>query len=108
MLMELLDHDDLQHVMIYYKLGANFAIKIDKVYREQFGTMFDYFRGKITLEEFSAANKHKQVFGPDNLRRLVGIGFCGKSGRCRKIPLTPVIRALNLKHVITNKFMSKC
>ncbi len=86
MLMELLDHDDLQHVMIYYKLGANFAIKIDKVYREQFGTMFDYFRGKITLEEFSAANKHKQVFGPDNLRRLVGIGFCGKSGRCRKIP----------------------
>lgn len=108
MLMELLDHDDLQHVMIYYKLGANFAIKIDKVYREQFGTMFDYFRGKITLEEFSAANKHKQVFGPDNLRRLVGIGFCGKSGRCRKSPLTPVIRALNLKHVITNKFMSKC
>ncbi|MDN3632567.1 tyrosine-type recombinase/integrase [Vibrio lentus] len=86
MLMELLDHEDLQHVMIYYKLGANFAIKIDQLYREQFGTMFDYFQGNITLEAFSSANKNKQVFGPDNLRRLVGIGFCGKNGRCRKVP----------------------
>jgi integrase len=86
MLMELLDHEDLQHVMIYYKLGANFAIKVDKVYREQFGTMFDYFTGKISLQTFSEANKAQQVFGPDSLRKLVGIGFCGKDGRCMLVP----------------------
>jgi integrase len=86
MLMELLDHEDLQHVMIYYKLGANFAIKIDKVYRDQFGTLFDYFAGKISLQTLSDANKTQQVFGPDNLRKLVGIGFCGKNGRCRLVP----------------------
>jgi len=86
LLMELLDHDDMQHVMIYYKLGANFANKIDKVYREQFGTIFDFFKGKITLQELSDANKNEQVFGPAGLRRLVGIGFCGKDKLCRLAP----------------------
>jgi integrase len=86
LLMELLDHDDMQHVMIYYKLGANFANKIDKVYREQFGTIFEYFKGKITLQELSDTNKNEQVFGPAGLRRLVGIGFCGKDKLCRLAP----------------------
>ncbi len=86
LLMELLDHEDMQHVMIYYKLGANFANKIDDVYKEQFGTIFDYFKGKITLTELSNANKNEQVFGPDGLRRLVGIGFCGKDKLCRQAP----------------------
>lgn len=86
LLMELLDHEDMQHVMIYYKLGANFANKIDKVYREQFGTVFDYFKGKITLQELNDANKNEQVFGPAGLRRLVGIGFCGKDKLCRLAP----------------------
>jgi len=86
MLMELLDHEDMQHVMIYYKLGASFAIKVDRVYREEFGTIFDYFAGKISLRALSAANKTQQVFGPNSLRKLVGIGFCGKDGRCRLVP----------------------
>lgn len=86
LLMELLDHDDMQHVMIYYKLGANFANKINKVYRDQFGTIFDFFKGKITLQELSDANKNEQVFGPAGLRRLVGIGFCGKDKLCRLAP----------------------
>ncbi|EJN6957809.1 tyrosine-type recombinase/integrase [Aeromonas hydrophila] len=86
MLMELLDHEDMQHVMIYYKLGANFANKVDQVYREQFGTIFDYFSGVITLEELSTVNKSKHVYGPENLRRLVGIGFCSKEGLCKKAP----------------------
>lgn len=85
-LMDLLDHKNMQHVMIYYKLGANFAIKIDKVYREQFGTILDYFEGTISLRELSDANKNEQVFGPDRLRRLVGIGFCGKNKLCRLAP----------------------
>lgn len=86
MLMELLDHEDMQHVMIYYKLGANFANKIDKVYREQFSSILDYFEGTISLRELSDANKNEQVFGPDRLRRLVGIGFCGKNKLCRLAP----------------------
>ncbi len=86
MLMELLDHEDMQHVMVYYKLGANFANKIDKVYREELGTILDYFKGEITLEELSEANRTQQVFGPEGLRRLVGIGLCAKNGRCHLAP----------------------
>lgn len=85
-LAELLDHEDMQHVMIYYKLGANFALKVDRVYREAFGSIFDFFKGRITLNELSEANKKNQVFGPEGLRRLVGIGFCGKDARCRLAP----------------------
>lgn len=85
-LAELLDHEDMQHVMIYYKLGANFALKIDRVYREQFGNILDFFKGKITIKELSDANKNQLVFGPEGLRRLVGIGFCGKDARCRLAP----------------------
>ena len=86
LLMELLDHEDMQHVMVYYKLGANFANKIDQIYRDQFGTIFNYFKGEITLCELTEANKNEQVFGPVGLRRLVGIGFCGKGKLCRLSP----------------------
>lgn len=86
LLMELLDHDDMQHVMIYYKLGANFANKIDKVYQDQFGSIFEYFNGTITLRELKETNKSEQVFGPASLRRLVGIGFCSKDKLCRLAP----------------------
>ncbi len=86
LLMELLDHEDMQHVMIYYKLGANFANKIDQVYRDQFGSIFEYFKGEITLKELNETNKNEQVFGPAGLRRLVGIGFCGKDKLCRLAP----------------------
>ncbi|WP_197276805.1 MULTISPECIES: tyrosine-type recombinase/integrase [unclassified Pseudoalteromonas] len=86
LLMELLDHEDMQHIMVYYKLGANFSNKIDNVYRDQFGTILDYFKGTITLKELSEANKNEQVFGPTGLRRLVGIGFCGKDKLCRLAP----------------------
>jgi integrase len=86
MLMELLDHEDMQHVSIYYQLGVSFAIKLDKVYREEFGDIFDFFKGKISLEELAETNKEKTVFGPANLRRLIGIGFCGKNALCRLAP----------------------
>jgi len=86
LLMELLDHEDMQHVMIYYKLGANFSNKIDQVYRKEFGTVMEYFKGEISLKELSDTNKNEQVFGPEGLRRLVGIGLCGKYGRCSLAP----------------------
>lgn len=86
MLMELLDHEDMQHVMVYYKLGANFAIKINRVYREELGDLLDCFQGKISLRELADSNKNEQVFGPANLRKLVGIGFCVTDGRCKLAP----------------------
>lgn len=86
MLMELLDHEDMQHVMVYYKLGANFAIKINRVYREELGDLLDCFQGKISLRELADSNKNEQVFGPANLRKLVGIGFCATDGRCKLAP----------------------
>tara|TARA_R110002033_G_scaffold93708_3_gene142892 strand:+ start:1507 stop:3120 length:1614 start_codon:yes stop_codon:yes gene_type:complete len=85
-LAELLDHEDMQHVMIYYKLGANFAVKINRIYHDQFGSILDFFKGKITFKELNDANKNQQVFGPEGLRRLVGIGFCSKETRCRLAP----------------------
>ncbi|WP_259524306.1 site-specific integrase [Shewanella baltica] len=85
-LAELLDHEDMQHVMIYYKLGANFAIKINRIYHDQFGSILDFFKGKITFKELNDNNKNQQVFGPEGLRRLVGIGFCSKETRCRLVP----------------------
>lgn len=86
LLMELLDHEDMQHVMIYYQLGANFAVKLNRVYREGLGDLIDCFKGEITFQELNEKNRKQQVFGPASLRRLVGIGLCSKDARCRLAP----------------------
>lgn len=85
-LMELLDHDDLQHVMIYYQLGVSFAIKADAVYTQHFKEYISFFEGKITLAELVNRNDVKTVFGPDSLRKLVGIGLCAKQDPCNLQP----------------------
>ncbi|MDX1537279.1 tyrosine-type recombinase/integrase [Arsukibacterium sp.] len=85
-LMELLDHDDLQHVMVYYQLGVSFALKIDAVYQKHFTDHLAYFDGKITLKELVERNNVRTVFGPDSLRKLVGIGLCAKGAPCRLQP----------------------
>jgi integrase len=85
-LMELLDHDDLQHVMVYYQLGVSFALKVDAVYQKHFTDHLAYFDGKITLKELVERNNVHTVFGPDSLRKLVGIGLCAKGAPCRLQP----------------------
>ena len=85
-LMELLDHEDLQHVMVYYQLGVNFALKVDAVYQKHFADHLAYFEGKITLKELVKRNNIHTVFGPDSLRKLVGIGLCAKGSPCSLQP----------------------
>lgn len=85
-LMELLDHEDLQHVMVYYQLGVSFALKVDAVYQQHFTDHLAYFEGKITLKELVKRNNIHTVFGPDSLRKLVGIGLCAKGSPCRLQP----------------------
>lgn len=85
-LMELLDHDDLQHVMVYYQLGVAFALKVDAVYQKQFSSHLEYFEGKITLAELVDRNNLRVVFGPDSLKKLVGIGLCAKQEPCSLQP----------------------
>lgn len=85
-LAELLDHEDLQHVMVYYEQSPEFTRKLDVVYRESFGELFEFFKGNITLETVVKAHKEQVIYGPENLRRLVEIGFCGSDQRCRLAP----------------------
>ena len=86
LLMDLLDHDDLQHVMVYYQLGVNFALRVDDVYKKQFSDHIAYFEGKITLKELVERNDIHTVFAPDSMRKLVGIGLCAKGSPCQLQP----------------------
>lgn len=85
-LMELLDHEDLQHIMVYYQLGVNFAMRVDAVYQKHFGEHLAFFEGKITLKELVKRNNINTVFGPDSLKKLVGIGLCAKGAPCELQP----------------------
>lgn len=85
-LAELLDHEDLQHVMVYYQLGMPFAQKLDLVFQEQFKDILSYFRGQISLNTLIDKTVPNTVFGPDKLRRLVGIGMCAKGAPCDLTP----------------------
>ena len=85
-LMELLDHEDLQHIMVYYQLGVNFALRVDAVYQKHFGDHLAFFEGKITLKELVKRNNINTVFGPDSLKKLVGIGLCAKGSPCSLQP----------------------
>lgn len=85
-LAELLDHEDLQHVMVYYEQSVEFTRKLDAVYRESFGELFEFFKGNITLETVVEAHKDQVIYGPDSLRKLVEIGYCGSDQRCRLAP----------------------
>lgn len=85
-LAELLDHEDLQHVMVYYKLGLEFATKLDKVMEEQYRDILTYFRGEISLNALVDKSQPNTVFGPARLRKLVGIGMCAKGAPCNLTP----------------------
>ncbi len=85
-LAELLDHEDLQHVMVYYQLGLSFAQKLDRVFQEQFKDILSYFKGQINLTTLISQTVPNTVFGPDKLRRLVGIGMCAKGAPCDLTP----------------------
>lgn len=85
-LMDLLDHEDLQHVMVYYQLGVNFALRVDDVYKMHFNDHLAYFEGRITLKELVKRNDIHTVFGPDSMKKLVGIGLCAKGAPCKLQP----------------------
>ncbi|MFC4653940.1 site-specific integrase [Rheinheimera marina] len=85
-LAQLLDHEDLQHVMVYYQLGMSFAEKLDQVFQEQFKDILAYFKGSINLADLIDKSAPNTVFGPDKLRRLVGIGMCAKGTPCDLTP----------------------
>jgi integrase len=85
-LAELLDHEDLQHVMVYYKLGFEFATKLDQVMVEQYQDILTYFQGEISLNALVDKSLPSAVFGPDRLRKLVGIGMCAKGAPCNLTP----------------------
>lgn len=85
-LAELLDHEDLQHVMVYYKLGLEFCEKLDQVIGEQFKDILSYFQGQIGLKGLIDKSLPQTVFGPDRLRQLVGIGLCAKGAPCDLTP----------------------
>ncbi|WP_273023138.1 tyrosine-type recombinase/integrase [Rheinheimera sp.] len=85
-LMELLDHEDLQHIMVYYQLGVNFSLRVDAVYKKYFSDHLAFFEGKITLKELVKRKNINTVFGPDSLKKLVGIGLCAKGSPCSLQP----------------------
>lgn len=72
--------------MVYYQLGLSFAQKLDRVLQEQFKDILSYFKGQISLTTLISQTVPNTVFGPDKLRRLVGIGMCAKGTPCDLTP----------------------
>lgn len=84
MLAELLDHTDMQHVMVYYNARATIVEKLDAAMAITLGPMMKRFMGSI-VDDASTIPTHKVVFSPPMVS-FSALGGCGKQSRCRLNP----------------------
>jgi hypothetical protein len=86
---ELLDHSDLQHVMVYVKTAGNMAGRLSAALDAQMRPMVDMFMGRIIkIDEDAVANDPGAQIPGKTFRgiQLGGIGVCGSGSLCKLLP----------------------
>ncbi len=83
-LAELLDHTDLQNVLVYFASSSELIPHLDRALAEQMGALVRAFLGQLVgLErECSADNRITTI----DLTEVADIGQCGSSFQCRLAP----------------------
>src|SRR5690242_17076022 len=88
-LAELLDHTDLQHVMVYVNSGPEAVGRLDQALDHQLRPVVSRFLGRLVDSERNA-DRHEpsaRVYGTvPTLVNLGGIGTCGSRTWCNLYP----------------------
>ncbi|MGA3038166.1 MAG: tyrosine-type recombinase/integrase [Vulcanimicrobiaceae bacterium] len=83
-LAELLDHSDLQNVVVYYS-GAGLAKRLDEALAVTIGPLVNRFMGRVVKDGSEASELGGRVKAHP-LGRVVDIGSCGKTTLCTLFP----------------------
>ncbi len=83
-LADLLDHSDLQNVVVYYS-GAGLSKRLDEALAVSIGPLVNRFMGRI-VRDGSEAEEHGGRVKAHPLGKVVDIGSCGKTTLCTLFP----------------------
>jgi integrase len=89
LLADLLDHSNLQHVMVYVKARSAAVERLDKALERDAGPIFRRFAGRLVESEKTAtpSDPAARVYGQARvLASLGGIGTCGRGTLCNLYP----------------------
>lgn len=83
-LKDLLDHSDLQNVMVYYA-GSSMTKRLDEALAVAVGPIVNRFMGRLVLDEGHAAGDGGRIKA-EPLGRIRNIGSCGSQTLCTLFP----------------------
>lgn len=83
-LRELLDHTDLQNVIVYYS-GASMIKRLDEALAVSVGPYVNRFMGRIVASEDEAVGSGGRVKA-EPMGRIRNIGSCGSTSLCKLFP----------------------
>jgi integrase len=83
-LAELLDHTDLQHVIVYYS-GRGIVKRLDEAIAVSIGPLVNRFMGRVVADESQAVDGGGRIKA-EPLGRIVDIGTCGSASLCTLFP----------------------
>jgi hypothetical protein len=89
LLADLLDHTDLQNVMVYVNLRSEAVERLDKALDRDAGPIIRRFAGRLVESESMAtpSGASSRVYGQTRvLASLGGIGTCGRGALCNLYP----------------------
>lgn len=86
---ELLDHSDLQHVMVYVETAGKLVGRLSAALDAQMRPIVDMFMGRIINADSDAVPNDPKAQIPGKSfegRQLGGIGVCGSGSLCKLMP----------------------
>jgi hypothetical protein len=83
-LKELLDHSDLQNVIVYYT-GASMTKRLDEALAVSVGPIVNRFMGRIVASETEAVNGGGRIKAQP-MGRIRNVGSCGSKSLCTLFP----------------------
>jgi hypothetical protein len=83
-LKELLDHSDLQHVIVYYA-GTSMTKRLDEALAVSVGPVVNRFMGRVVASEADALNGGGRIKAHP-MGRIRNIGSCGSKSLCTLFP----------------------
>lgn len=83
-LADLLDHSDLQNVIVYYA-GTSVGKHLDQAFAVSVAPLVNRFMGRVVLDESEAFNGGGRVKA-ETMGRIKNIGTCGSTSLCTLYP----------------------
>ena len=82
---ELMDHQDLQQLQVYYRQTKNIAKKLGDIFKKEFSDVLDAFEGKV-VHRGEESQEGQLIFADIKDMGLCDIGSCGSGTPCSKSP----------------------